>query len=57
MKIELNKIQQGPVLAKGTDDAGNSCGYNGVDVSEGCLKLTGTLQPSATLTYSQACSC
>jgi hypothetical protein len=57
MKIQLNKIQQGPVLAKGTDSAGNSCGLNGTNVGDGCVKVTGNLQPSATVTYSQPCSC
>lgn len=57
MKIELNKIQQGPVLAKGTDSAGTACGINGVDFGNGCITATGTLEPSATLTYTQPCSC
>lgn len=39
MKLVLKKIQQGPVLAKGEDAAGNSCGYNGVEVDQGCLDL------------------
>jgi hypothetical protein len=57
MKIQLNKIRQGPVLAKGSDSAGHECGMNGTNVGDGCLNAKGNLKPSATVTYSQPCSC
>ena len=50
MKIELNKISQGPTLAKGQNSAGQDCGFNGLNTGSGCTNVTVGRQDGGTIT-------
>jgi hypothetical protein len=51
----LNKISQGPTLAKGQDAAGKDCGFNGIQTGDGCTKISANRSNggTVTVTYSQ----
>ncbi|MEB0215036.1 hypothetical protein QN359_07340 [Undibacterium sp. 5I2] len=58
MKLNLQKTQQGPVLAKGSDSNGQACSSGQIAAAGGCVGGSGTISPpSGTVTYTTSTNC